>query len=256
MEVMREAQIQFERVKQIPHAFRIKNRTDAALLEHPLCTRGEIYLQGLASMVPPLILDPQPNERVLDVCAAPGSKTSQMAAMMGHGELVAVEENGIRVQKLRNTLAMQRADWVEVREEDGTLLHKTHGGHFDKVLADVPCSAEGRIDVNDPRSYGFWTEMNIVAHAKLQRRLLKSAIACLKPGGVLVYSTCTLAPEENELMVDWVLSEFPNMKTERVSVPLSAIRPHANGSVTILPTDVHEGFFTARLRKEPELKQP
>lgn len=256
MRTWREENVAFERVKNLPHAFLIKNRTSKELLEHPLNLQGKIYLQGLASMLPVLVLDPKPGEKILDLCAAPGSKTSQMASALTpplsrtrpyeRGRILACENNEVRFQKLQNTLRIQGADFVEARLSDAALLYKEFPETFDKILADVPCSAEGRIDLSDPRSYSFWNEKNIVAHAKLQRRLLRSAVACLKPGGVLVYSTCTLSPEENGEMVKWALTTFPKLKTEVFKLPLSATRPGPNNSLYLLPTKEHEGAFIAK----------
>ena len=245
MQAFRDDAIQFERVKGIPHAFTIKNRTDRQLLEHQLASTGKIYLQGLTSMLPPIVMDPKPGMTVLDLCAAPGSKTSQIAAMMGlgasgeaqgaRGAIVACEENSVRVEKLRNTIQIQGAN-VDVRCTDSTVLHHELPEYFDMILADVPCSAEGRMNPTDPRSYSFWSEKNIVAHAKLQRRLLRSAIAMLKPGGMLVYSTCTLAPEENEGMITWLLTDFPVMKAETITLPFPGIAHKLTKSITLLPT--------------------
>lgn len=249
MAMFRESAIQFERIKGIPHAFAVKNRTDRELLELPFTLEGKIYLQGLTSMLPPLILDPKPGEAVLDLCAAPGSKTSQMAAMMTcRGKIIACEDNGVRFQKLVNTMRVQGAANVEPKHVDATLLHHDMPEAFDKILADVPCGAEGRINSKDVRSFSFWSEKNIIANAKLQRRLLRSAVAMLKPGGTLVYSTCTLAPEENEDMIAWLLEEFPFMKPAPVSLPFPS-RKGPHGEATLLPTKDYEGFFVAKLVK-------
>lgn len=249
MAAFREEAIQFERMKGIEHALVIKNRTDRQLLEHHLASSGKIYLQGLTSMLPPIVLDPKPGTHILDLCAAPGSKTSQIAAITHNkATIIACEENSVRVEKLKNTIHVQGAN-VEVRCTDSTLLHKEFPEAFDAILADVPCSAEGRIDLGDPRSYRFWSEKNIVAHAKLQRRLLRSAFAMLKPGGTLVYSTCTLAPEENEEMITWFLAEFPSIKPETISLPFPGITHKPTKSITLLPTKQYEGFFVARLKK-------
>ncbi len=270
MERFREENIAFERVKDIPHALIIKNRNDDDMLAHPLNKEGKIYLQGIASMIPPLVLDPQPGERILDLCAAPGSKTTQMAALvqeaqtasvirehrpppglpLGKGEgprLIACEDNEVRYQKLLNTIMIQGTD-VDARNVDSTLLHHELPEYFDKILADVPCTAEGRIAFTDPRSYKFWSQKNILEHAKLQRRLLRSAVRMLKPGGTLVYSTCTLAPEENELMTQWLLSEFPKMKPVAFSLPLPSVKKVEHG-VILLPTESHEGFFVGKFKK-------
>ncbi len=249
MDRLRQDAIAFERVKEIPHAFKIKNRTSQQILEHELNTSGKIYLQGLSSMIPPLLMDLKPDQAILDLCAAPGSKTSEIAMLVGNtGKIVACEDNEIRFQKLLNTISTQGAN-VEARHTDAAQIYKELPETFDKVLADVPCSAEGRIEFDDARSYKYWSEKNIVAHAKLQRRLLRSAVAALKPGGTLVYSTCTLAPEENEGMVAWLLGEFPNMKPVDVTVPMRNVRKTAHKTVTLLPSDEAEGFFVAKLQK-------
>ncbi|TAK03686.1 RsmB/NOP family class I SAM-dependent RNA methyltransferase [Patescibacteria group bacterium] len=250
MRLLREDGIQFERVKDVPHAFAAKNRTSPELLESYLAEQGKIYLQGIASMMPALVLDPKPGETVLDLCAAPGSKATQMAAMMeGRGRLVAVEEDPVRFQKLQNTVWIQGAKSVEARHADSTLLYHEEPQTYDKALADVPCSAEGRITLRDARSYSFWSQKNITIHAKLQRRLLRSAARCLKPGGTLVYSTCTLAPEENEEQVAWFRTEFPEFAPVDFDLPLSAVRRPGKGMAVVLPTKEHEGFFVAKLRK-------
>ncbi len=250
MAALRETQVMFERAKDVPHAFFVRNRTDRELLEHPLNQEGKIYLQGIASMLPALVLDPQPTEAVLDLCAAPGSKTSQMAAMMGGGRLVACEDDSVRFQKLQNTLRIQGADFVEALHKDATVLHHELPEAFDKILADVPCSAEGRMDLSDPRSYKFWSQKNVTEHAKLQRRLLRSAVRMLKPGGTLVYSTCTLAPEENEGQVEWLLGECPELSSESFVLPVGDVKKWPKGGVTVLPTKDYEGFFVAKFRKK------
>jgi 16S rRNA (cytosine1407-C5)-methyltransferase len=250
MSVMRDEQIMFERIKAVPHAFMVKNHTDDELLEHPLTKEGKIYLQGISSMIPPLILEPKTGERILDLCAAPGSKTTEMAMMAGNiAEIIATEDTEVRFQKLENTIRIQGAK-VIARHTDGTLLHKEFPEYFDKILVDAPCSAEGRINVHDKRSFGFWSEKNIIEHAKLQRRLLRAAVGCLKPGGTLVYSTCTLAPAENEKMIEWLITEFPQMKPAEVSFPLQNIKKTAHKTITMLPSEAMEGFFVAKLTKE------
>lgn len=249
MDIYREEGIAFERIKNIPHALRIKNRTSEELLDHPLTKEGHVYLQGIASMIPPLILNPQPEQTILDLCAAPGSKTSQIAALTDNkATIIACEENAIRFQKLQKTLAIQGVQ-AEAKNIDSTTLHHELPEAFDAILADVPCTAEGRIDLKDPRSFTFWSQKNITEHAKLQRRLLRSAYRMLKPGGTLVYSTCTLAPEENEEQMKWFVEEHPSMKIESIILPISPIRPTKFGTI-ILPSLENEGFFVAKLKKE------
>lgn len=249
MSAFRENAFQFERVKGIEHTFFIKNKTDRQILEHALASEGKIYLHGLTSMLPPMVLNPKPGMNILDLCAAPGSKTTQIAALTHNkAHILACEDNPVRVEKLRNTIRVQGAN-VEVRCTDSTTLHHELPEAFDMILADVPCSAEGRVDLSDPRSFRFWSEKNITAHAKLQRRLLRSAFMMLKPGGTLVYSTCTLAPEENEDMMTWFITEFPTMKPQPITLPFPGIENKKTRSMTLLPTKQYEGFFVAKLVK-------
>lgn len=248
MDVYREEGIAFERIKNIPHALRIKNRTDDQLLEHHLTKAGHVYLQGIASMIPPLVMDPLPGQSVADICAAPGSKTSEIAALMENkGMIIAAEDNSVRYQKLVNTITIQGAN-VDAKNTDSATLYHEYPETFDAILADVPCTAEGRIDLSDPRSFTFWSQKNITEHAKLQRRLLRSAYKMLKPGGTLLYSTCTLAPEENEDQIKWFIEEHPSMKVEKVTLPVSLVRPTPYGTI-ILPSPDCEGFFVVKLRK-------
>ncbi len=259
MSIFRDEQIMFERIKTVPHAFMVKNLTDDELLERPLTKEGKIYMQGVSSMIPPIVLleergptsksAPTTALRVLDLCAAPGSKTTEMAMMTNNStEIIATEDNEVRFQKLENTIRIQGAK-VDARHTDGTLLHKEFPEYFDKVLVDAPCSAEGRININEKRTFGYWSEKNIVEHAKLQRRLLRAAVSCLKPGGTLVYSTCTLAPEENEKMVEWLITEFPQMKPAEITLSLQNIKKTAHKTITMLPAENMEGFFVAKLVK-------
>ena len=258
MEIFRQELIQFERAKRLPHAFIVKNRKAKELLNHQMCLSGLVYLQGLTSMLPPIVLDPKPNESIADFCAAPGSKTSQMAAMMeGNRQLEvgsrpnisAFEPNFVRYQKLHNTLKIQGAEFVKTQQIDSTKLGAMMPEAFDKILLDVPCSAEGRIDADDDRSFETWGDATHQAYPELQRRLFSSAVAALKPGGTLVYSTCTLDPNENERMINWALSEFPNLTAESINLPFPGIVHKSTKSTTLLPTKLYEGFFVAKMMK-------
>jgi 16S rRNA C967 or C1407 C5-methylase (RsmB/RsmF family) len=249
MNALRKDRIAFERVKQIPGAFIVKNIKSKELLNLPICKEGKIYVQGLSSMIPPLLLDPKPGESVLDLCAAPGSKTSQIAALMnGQGKITAIEKDPVRFQKLEHTLNLQSTNNVDAIEADATRELRDNPIMFDKILADVPCSAEGRIDLFSPRTFRYWSERNITAHAKLQRSLLRSAAPHLKPGGTLVYSTCTLAPQENEDLINWFLSEHPDFEVIKTISPLHATWIK-NGHY-LLPNNKHEGLFVSTLTKK------
>ena len=169
---------------------------------------GLFYVQEAASLLPVEILDPQPNEVVLDLCAAPGSKTTQIAAkMQNRGVVVANEYNSQRAGSLIFNLEQQGCLNTLITRLDGKRIGDYLPETFDKVLVDAPCSAEG-VARKDPLYFKMWSENLIQRLAGEQKQLLKSAWRSLKPGGVLVYSTCTYAPEENEAVIQELLEQF------------------------------------------------
>ncbi len=244
-------------------AFTLRNGQLRNLQETPCYQRGEIYVQSLASMLPALVLDPQPDERVLDLTAAPGSKTTQIACLMrGRGRLVANDNNRIRGYKLQANVKQQGAANVEISRRHGEAFGKVGAEPFDRVLVDAPCGTEGRFFTGRPSSYNYWKPRKIHEMVVKQRRLLEAGARALRLGGVLVYSTCTFAPEENEGVVNWVLGRFDGaLDIEPIVVPIPNTMPgltvweekvfctSLSRTVRVLPTDDMEGFFVARLKK-------
>lgn len=225
--------------------------------------RGELFVQGLSSMTAPLALAPQPGEAVLDMCAAPGGKTTLLANLMNGpqepGRLHANDASRSRVYKLRAVLEQQGALSVTTSARQGQGLARTHPGVFDAVLLDAPCSAEARLH---PASEERWTARRIPRLAGLQTRLLEAAVAATRPGGRIVYATCTFAPEENEAVVDRVLSRAAgDLTLEEMDLPLPAALPGLTGwgrkefhpdltrARRLLPAPGVEGFFLAKLRR-------
>lgn len=226
--------------------------------------RGEVWVQNPSSMLPPLWLAPQPGERVLDLCAAPGSKTTQLACLMGdEGEIVANDRSRRRCFKLERVLAEQGVSSAEVSNRSGEVFGRVRAGSFDRVLVDAPCSGEGRFSTEDPDSWSDWRVKKIKRLASQQRRLLISGLYALRPGGVLVYSTCTFAPEENEGVVDKVLRHFEgSVVLGEPTVELPEMipgrgewrgRPYRSPDLgrtrRVLPDGTLEGFFLARLER-------
>ncbi|MBI5754360.1 RsmB/NOP family class I SAM-dependent RNA methyltransferase [Candidatus Peregrinibacteria bacterium] len=251
---LREMSVRFERIKFLPDSLIITNQKEKFFEKLPMYEKGEIYFQGISSQLPVLFLDPRPGEKVSDMCAAPGSKTAQMAIRMGNiGEIVANEKDQIRFEKLKYNLEKQGVKIVKCLLGDGGELGEKYPQYFDKVLLDAPCSAEGRIDTNEPRTYKFWSEKVVGQNAKLQRRLFRTAVRVLKPGGVLVYSTCTLAPQENELLVKGELEEFQGvLNLEKIDLDFKYKLPFfegLNGTIKAMPSNISEGFFVAKFRK-------
>lgn len=250
MNFLRENGVQFERSKFPDNALIIKNKNEKFLEKLSIYEEGKIYFQNLASQLPVIFLDPRPGEIVLDMCAAPGSKTSQIATLMkNEGKIVANDLDQIRVQRLNYNLQKQGVKIVEVLNKNAIHLGEEYPEKFDKILLDAPCSAEGRISMKDPRSYKFWSQKVVNENAKLQKKLILSAIKALKPGGVLVYSTCSLMAEENEEVVKFALENSEaKLKLEKIKIPLENI-VETNYGVTILPNKSFEGFFLAKVSK-------
>ncbi|MDA0875564.1 MAG: RsmB/NOP family class I SAM-dependent RNA methyltransferase [Bacteroidetes bacterium] len=233
-----------------------------ALLASAPAQEGKIYVQGLSSQLPVRVLEPQGGVRLLDLAAAPGSKTLQLAAMAPEADIAAVEIVRKRKFRLEDNLERNGASNVKVFLQDGTKVWRYRPEHFDRILLDAPCSSEGRFRFDEPQSYGFWNRSKTKEMVRTQRRLVFSAIHALAPGGTLVYSTCSLAPEENEGIVAHILEAFGYCLDiepvtfdvpERVDALLDwgkgPVDPRIAACCRLLPSERMEGFFVARFRK-------
>ncbi|WP_247000896.1 RsmB/NOP family class I SAM-dependent RNA methyltransferase [Halosolutus gelatinilyticus] len=196
----------YERVDWNPHVLRLD--TDS-----PGSTRasfhGFTHGQEEVSAVPPVVLDPQPGERVWDCCAAPGGKATQLAALMDdRGTVVANDSNLGRISALRFNAERLGATSVAVTNEDARnySLSRFDFDAFDRALVDAPCSCEGTIRKN-PDALDDWSEGHISSVSGIQKGILRRAIQTTREGGTVVYSTCTFAPEENEAVVQHALDE-------------------------------------------------
>jgi 16S rRNA (cytosine1407-C5)-methyltransferase len=224
---------------------------------------GLVYIQNVSSMIPPLILGPQRGEKILDLCAAPGAKTTQIASLAGPNiELVAIEKIRTRYYKLLSNLRIQGVDFAKTYLLNGIWVRKKFPEYFDKVLLDAPCSCEGLFYVNNPHSFKYWKERKVKEMVHKQKKLIASAIYSLKEGGYLVYSTCTFSPEENEGVIDWALNKFKGqIEIVPISIPLSNVtsgllrweeKKFSSAlrlSLRIIPNEFMEGFFIAKLKK-------
>jgi len=235
------------------------------LIEHHL---GYVYVQEAASMIPPIVLDPQPGEIVLDLCAAPGSKTTQIAMYMKNsGILMANDVSGSRLKALG--MNMQRCGvnnavitlMQENRFQRMAVQHPEF--RFDRILVDAPCSGTGTIR-KSLRTILMWNPLGITKLSKIQKNLIEVAFNMLKPDGVMVYSTCTIEPEENEAVVSYLLEKYPDAKLEYIDDKNLGIKrtpavqrfkdlhinPQVEKCLRIMPYDNDsEGFFVARIRK-------
>lgn len=228
-------------------------------LEHQL---GYFYVQELSSMMPPLALAPSKGDVILDLCAAPGSKTSQLAMLMeNQGTIIANDIRIDRLKALNSNLERCGVTNAITTMMDGvalcTKLAKA-GFFFDKILLDAPCSGEGTLR-SSPGTLRMWNINMIKGLAALQKKMIATALTCLKPQGTLVYSTCTHAPEENELVIDFVLNNF-NVELEPISLPLKTrpgitewqgqkLSSELKLCARIWPQDNDtEGFFLAKIK--------
>lgn len=246
----------------VRHGYRVLDAPVANLgdsIEHML---GLIYIQGPVSMLPVEVLDVRPGDRCLDLCAAPGSKSTQMCQLAGiDGVVVANDVSSKRVKALSFNLQRWGAVNSVVTLADGRFFSRWGAGLFDRVLVDAPCSSLGVVSKD-------WSVLKRYRHSHsrrlqpLQAALLESGYKCLRPGGVLVYSTCTIHPLENEAVISRFLDRHPEAKLEEVRPtglkwrrPLEEFEgerfnqevekcfkcyPHDNGG---------EGFFIAKIRR-------
>jgi 16S rRNA (cytosine1407-C5)-methyltransferase len=249
----------------------VTNMDKSDLGESDAYKKGLFYIQNLSSMLPALILAPTHEDVVLDMCAAPGSKTTQLASLMSNkGKIVANDSDAHRVSKLRSVLALFNVKNTQVRNEPGGGIGKREEGHYDKVLLDAPCSGEGLIYLRGDKPLRFWNIKKVKPMAKLQRDLIESAFRALKKGGVMVYSTCTLEPEENEGVVTYLLEKFPDSDLQEVELFDSpefngykdlvkrGIRewndvyynPEVSKTYRILPSAKMMGFYIAKIVKK------
>lgn len=232
------------------------------LRDSSLVTEGKIYIQNRSSWLPVIALDPQPEESVLDVCAAPGGKSSHIAAIRNNkGRLVVNDNSRARLSKLKNNLERLGVT-VEYHLLDATRLDRSLGSEqFDKILLDAPCSGEGLINLSNLSTLDTWSVAHIRRLASLQKQLIRQAWKALKPGGRLVYSTCTMAPEENEAVIDWLLCRNSDAHIVKpLYKPATAIAPILSWNsskydqtidqvLRIPPSGGNEAFFVCVLEK-------
>jgi len=235
-------------------------------IEHLL---GYFYVQEISSMLPILALKPKPGEFILDLCSSPGSKTTQMAAMMkNEGTIIANDVKLDRIKILAANLERCGVMNVVATRNDGVGLCNRlakKGFKFDKILLDVPCSGEGTLR-SSPKTFKMWNLKVVKNLSRQQKKLFASAVKCLKVGGEIVYSTCTHAPEENESVVSFALKNFP-LEIEKVELPLkcrSGIKEWKEekfwegieNCCRIYPQDNDsEGFFVSKFKLVGEIEE-
>ena len=246
------AGIAYERVPWYQDAFILRDVREEAIQALPEYEAGQMYLQSLSSMMPPLVVAPGKNESILDMAAAPGGKTTQMAALSGNTALItACEKNKIRAERLQFNLDRQGVKRVNVMCQDARQLSDLF--KFDKVLLDAPCTGSGTILIAEGEPERRMDAAWVMKTAQTQKAMLKKALTLLSAGREMVYSTCSILREENEDVLKAVL---PVMNAEVVPIEHPFL-DHAPllpttipGVVCVRPTELYEGFFVAKIRKK------
>jgi tRNA (cytosine49-C5)-methyltransferase len=229
----------------------------------PLAERGLVYIQNASSLIPVMLLDPQPGELILDTAAAPGGKAFHIAARTdGKARLWLNDAIAPRAAKLRDLAELYRVSYDNLTSIPAQYLDKElPADTFDRILLDVQCSGEGRIDLRRSDSLRFWSEERIDRYKYQQTRMLEAAYRLLRPGGTMVYSTCTIAPEENEFPVSRILRRHGDLEVQPVSFDQPNFRPGLSTwrdyrfgpglrhALRVFPTDQFEAFFAAKLVK-------
>lgn len=218
-----------------------------ALGNHPGHICGAFYLQEPSASSAVTILDVQEKDCVLDLCAAPGGKSTQIASALKGGFLVTNEINKKRAQILLSNIERYGVENVLVTNTNTTKLCQSFQSCFDKVLVDAPCSGEGMMKKHDAAS--DWSQENVDFCAKRQKEILSDAYKALKKDGNLVYSTCTYAKEENEEVVQWFLENYPDMELINPNVSFGR-EGFIKNTVRIFPMDGGEGHFVAKFHKK------
>lgn len=251
-EELKKAGIEYEKKSWSNEAIVIKNVREKEIQDLPSYEKGEIYLQSLSSMLPPIILEPEEGTDILDMAAAPGGKTTQIAALVNNkASITACEMNKIRAERLKYNIEKQGATCIYVMLTDSRRIDNFFS--FDKILLDAPCSGSGTLGIKNSNLEKIVTPKLIQKSAAVQLALLKKAITILKSEKEMVYSTCSILQEENEAIIQKVLH---TTNTEIVPIQgkgmeeLPVLPTKIPGTLCVCPNEEYEGFFIAKLRKK------
>lgn len=235
--------------------------------DNPLITEGFAFIQNAASWLSVLALEPQPGETILDVCAAPGGKTSHIAAVCNNQVAIWANDNSRpRLAKMRQNFERLNVQNTNLTLFDSRYLaKKLEGQQFDRILLDAPCSGEGMMRISNDKDFATWSVAQIKRLQQLQKQLILQAWQLLKPGGRLVYSTCTMAPEEDEAIIDYLLrkaedahviplgklgNELPNVAAPVTSWQTREYNLEVLKCLRLKPSETIEAFFVCAIEKQ------
>lgn len=248
--VLEKEKIEYSQVEWYNDAIIIDSNAEHLVKRLNIYDEGKIYFQSLSSMIPPLVLEAKENEDILDMTAAPGSKTTQISAMTnGKALITAIEKNKIRAERLKYNIKKFGVTRTNVLVQDARKLDNIFS--FDKILLDAPCSGSGTLNINN-KINEFFSEELLIRSTKIQYELLKKAIQILKPGHEMVYSTCSILKQENENNINKILKD-KNVEVVPINNKIICNMPQLpvtiEDTVCIRPNELYEGFFIAKLKK-------
>ena len=250
-DILKKEKIEYEKVPWSKEAFIVNNVEEIDIQKLNLYENGEIYLQSLSSMLPPIVLSPKENNDILDMTAAPGGKTTQMAAISNNkAHITACEMNNVRIEKLKYNVEKQGASCVYIMQKDSRNIDDFFS--FDQILLDAPCSGSGTLNSEDNNIVKYFTTKLIEKTTKSQITLLKKALKILKPGSEMVYSTCSILEKENEEIVKKAIAganvEIVPIDFEGIE-DLPLLPTSLNGTLCVCQNELYEGFFIAKIKK-------
>ena len=246
---LKQKDIEYEKVVWYENAFILKNADENTIRNLSIYEEGKIYLQSLSSMLPPILLKANKGEDILDMAAAPGGKTTEIATLTDNkANITACEKNKIRYERLKYNIEKQGAN-VYCMLQDARNLSNFFS--FDKILLDAPCSGSGTLKIEDDLEKKFTPKL-IEQSIKLQTTLLKKAIDILKKGKEMIYSTCSILSVENEDIIEKLLKDkkieiVPIEEKIANNIPL--LPSKIKGTIVVCPNEFYEGFFVAKIKK-------
>lgn len=249
-EILEKEEISFKEVPWNDFALIIENADESRIRKLQIYNNGEIYMQSLSSMIPPIVLNPQANESILDMAAAPGGKTTEMACLSNNQAMItACEKNKIRCDKLKYNLEKQGVNRITIMQEDARKLSDFF--KFDKILLDAPCSGSGTINITDSNLEKYFSKELYIRAIKTQKELLEKAAKIVKIGGEIVYSTCSVLKDENEKIIQNILNknnfEIVPINMNITEIPI--LPTTIEGTLCVCPTKIYEGFYVAKIKK-------
>lgn len=259
--------LSFEKLDVPVGCYMIKEASEKDIWKLDIYKEGKIYMQGISSQLPVSFFDTEKPLKILDACAAPWGKTSQLSALYPDATIWAFEPQKSRFEKMKYNLEKLRCTNVETIQDGIENIKKyiTSDEEFDLILVDAPCSSEWSISKYDEKFLSNWSLPHIKKNYKRQRGILDHVLPYLKVNGELVYTTCTLSPEENEAVVHYLLCNYKELELQNIDIlenkyisikePLKSFGKYvfkkeiSEKSLRILPNQYTEGFFIAKMKK-------